>query len=627
MPEDSKAAARLESRREFLKVGTGAIGGTVLMAGCSGEDSTTTNGNGNINESGSGGGGGSNGTRRFRLGESDARSPPDQRHFNPWNPTESGTWHPGEAVFDRLAVFAPLNEKVYPVIAQEWEMVEDDQLEVEIRDDYTWHNGDTFTVHDYILQTDIEIGLLGAQNPDTENPHPYIQSIEAVDDFNMRIQLQDPVSNTFALRGTIASESPARGVFTKSGTEPWTEWRDRLQGAEGDELDSVISDITTSTTPHITEGIGNGPFQVTETSGTEILLEKYEDYPNADGIGFSEMSIRPVLDSDPLPPYTSGNVDAMATNIFPVTEDLESQLPEGHSLTRQNRLGNYLITFNCGAEQYNVAADPPTPFKSRAVRQAVAHVYSRSDAEELLQGDIFPYEYPPCRAPHTDLEDGQWDVGDFTSYGNNNTERAAELLRSEGYEQDNGTWLTPDGNTFEIEFMGGQTLPHIQSLIANLNDFGIETRVETVDDATFNERRNQGDFHIMSDGAGADSVIGMWSPTSIDLILGSSRTQFGFSMSYPMPIGDPEGSSGEKTVDVMEQLSQWRTTSNDDIIRELMWGWNQNIPQFEVLYFPAAGAIDHGWELNLPEPIRTSAPDAEYLGLKMDPGIEYTGNQ
>jgi peptide/nickel transport system substrate-binding protein len=140
------------SRRKAIQVT--ALGGAGLLAGCTSGNNNPGEGNGNGGtpaETVSGNGNGSDTTvYDAEFVELDRQgTTPMNRHFNPWNPSDSGCWFPGQAVFNSLAKYIPASDENLPLIAKSWEMPEEQVLEVELSDEYTWHNGDQFVADDW----------------------------------------------------------------------------------------------------------------------------------------------------------------------------------------------------------------------------------------------------------------------------------------------------------------------------------------------------------------------------------------------------------------------------------------------------------------------------------------------
>lgn len=644
MPEDTNWRNSFKSRRSFLKYGV--VGGAALIAGCAGDGSTPESGGSGSGggTSGSGGGGsgemmgnnsasggkagsGNEGKTQFQLFDpSTGGTIPTNRHFNPWNPTQSGCWHPGACVFDRPAIYSPTKNEAYPLMATDWQKSGDKVLEVTFSKDWTWHNGDQFVAQDWVMQQEIDNELTKAGDEDTEL---VVNNIEVSDDQHIKIHLNQALSEIFAVQNTIGvfNGNLGRGVFTKHDDKKWKNWHKRLKNTSGDEKMKVVEEITTAKYPKISsdaEWVGHGPFQVSEVSSDIIVMEKYNDHPNADNINFDQYVLKEFSQDTPVQPFSNGLVDA-AFSGFPVKEGLKSQLPEQTTLYRQGRSSNNLITFNCGHD-----IDTDSHMTNKNVRKAVAHVYDRQGIKPLLSGVNKIFDWAPCRVPAKVLQEGnatctEW-VKDFEKYGQNNTKRATQLLKQEGFEKDGDQWLAPDGDRFQISIVNGAKAQQIQYLKQNLKDFGIAVEQEQVDDATFDQRRKNGNFDIIPDGSSANGITSMWAESLVIDWL-TQLTHFNPDAEIPMPVGDTSGSSGTKEINVADHITKWQTTGKDVYHKELMWWWNQTLPEIEVLYKPDAGAYNaKDWSLNMRDGIKTGVDDAIYIAPKLaDAQLKHRG--
>lgn len=593
-----------QNRRNILKYG--ASGGVALVAGCLGGNSSAG---------------------RFRMFDAETGGAPlSERHCNPWNFAQRGAWHPGALIHDRPVAYSPVEDEAYSLIATDWEMVDNTTLEVTFSDEWTWHDGDQLIADDWVMQLQMALEILAYQTEDGERPHQFLESAEVVDEQTAHVSLHDPLEIEYAIQTAVSDlmGDESRGIFTKHTDDQWVDWHQRLRDSEGDELGAVIEEVTTTNYPALEDAVGNGPFEVADVGDTVAVFETYDDHPNADALNFSECSVHVFSNDNPVQPYANSEVDAAHIE-FPIDEGSRQRLPEEHTLVRENLSTNLLFAFNCG---YDV--DYETPFESANVRKAVCHVFDRQQVVQLLEGINQMFDWPPCRIPGPALEDGTHDatdwVEDFEMYGQNDTERAAELLERAGFERDSGEWYTPDGERFEIDIMNGEDRDDIGVLKQNLNDFGIATDQAQVDDATFDERRHAGDYDLMPDISSANGITAMW---GLDLVPRwiQSITHFDLETEIPMPVGDPEGASGTKTINVEEHIRQWQVTGDDEYHKELLWWWNQTVPEMEAMFQPDAGAYNaENWTLEGPDGIIDGVDDALYLVPKMDDTtMEYTG--
>jgi peptide/nickel transport system substrate-binding protein len=87
------------------------------------------------------------------------------------------------------------------MLAEEWEFIDDTTLEVHLREDVVWHNGDPFSAEDVIFTFE----RMG-QEEETERAVAYFETVsefEQVDDYTVRIHTDDPdplLAMRFAIR-------------------------------------------------------------------------------------------------------------------------------------------------------------------------------------------------------------------------------------------------------------------------------------------------------------------------------------------------------------------------------------------------------------------------------------------
>ncbi|MFB6152518.1 MAG: ABC transporter substrate-binding protein [Haloarculaceae archaeon] len=632
MPDSDSWRHRSITRRNAIRAGL--VGGAGFLAGCSGGGGTPTQGGGGDGgDGGDGGGDGGDGGTASGGGSNvyDARfteldrlgTTPRERHFNLWNPANNGCWFPGQVLFSRMAVYSPASNKNFGIIAKSWKMPEDKVLEVELSDKFTWHNGDQVVADDWVTQMKIEKAIKEFQS-DSDNPTAY-SKIEAVDDTFVRITLNKPLAPRFAVLNTLAQNANiGRGVYTKHDDDKWSSWRDTLLNGSESEIKSTIEKITSTAYPMIQNVVGNGPFQLKEVGDTEIIMERYADHPNADTINFNEYAYWVPADTGKVvQPYSNGVVDATSKG-FPIQKDLRSQLPKQTELFRETLSSNKLFAFNLGAGDV-----PDSIVSNRNVRRALLHVLDRQRIKQLLQGVNRLFNWPPCRVPGKVMKaeshpSAKFVKENFVKYGQNDTERAAELLRAEGFEQNsNGNWLTSEGKPFQITVLNAGKRPDFQVWIQNMKDFGIMVKQEKVDSATFDQRRKNGNYDIIPDGSSANGVFAMWAPPLIVNWVMKTLTHAPTEADIPMPIGDPDGSSGMKTISIPDHISQWMVTGEKKYHRELMWWWNQYVPEMEVMYQPDAGAINtKNWDFSekTPKAIVDGVDDALSVATQMKNG-------
>ena len=138
-----------------------------------------------------------------------------------------------------------------PGLATEWEMIDDDTMELKLREGVTFHNGDTMDAYDVEASLDPIIKL---ENKRYRNPHGKMfynfEDVEVVDDMTVRIHTKRPD----ALMETLLS---VRNAGIRS--------LDRINDGQEDQ--------------HGLHPIGAGPYKVASiVPGESVMLERFDDY-------------------------------------------------------------------------------------------------------------------------------------------------------------------------------------------------------------------------------------------------------------------------------------------------------------------------------------------------------------
>lgn len=238
-------------------------------------------------------------------------------------------------IYDTLTDTNPLNGELEPGLAESWEVVDQRTVELTLREGVTFHDGSPFDAEA------VKAGLERNAAPDaaqTAASLTAIDSIEAVDDLTVRINLSEPVA------GSI----PA----ILSGREGMIVAPSALESAD-------------------TEPVGAGPFSLTEHQpGQQLTYEKYEDYWNAGEVHLAGVEL---VESEAGPPTTNALL-AGEIDMAQISPDLLGGL-EGDSnieIAEQPARSYYKLNWNLAAP----------PFDNLQFRQAINHAIDR---EAVLQ--------------------------------------------------------------------------------------------------------------------------------------------------------------------------------------------------------------------------------------------------
>jgi peptide/nickel transport system substrate-binding protein len=97
----------------------------------------------------------------------------------------------------------------------------------------------------------------------------------------------------------------------------------------------------------------------------------------------------------------------------------------------------------------------------------------------------------------------------FTRY-DNNMEEANARMEEAGFSKDGTTWVDSEGEPIELTLLTGSSTVQVEStVIAFLNQFGINTSLQKVDSTVADQRMGDGDFELSMYGWFA-SHAGLW---------------------------------------------------------------------------------------------------------------------
>nr|WP_254714825.1 ABC transporter substrate-binding protein [Natranaeroarchaeum aerophilus] len=485
--------------------------------------------------------------------------------FNPYNDSNY-PWRPGLVLFDDLVYLEKLDNTFRPGAVADWTVTESD-VTLELRDGLTWHNGTDITAEDLVRKLKLEIH-------DGSNLGNYVDldTIVASDDSTVEMELEQTVGEEMLLNFfmEITLDTPA---------EYYQEFLEDFEdGGEGENADGeTLGEFT------IEEPIGSGPFAFEQTVEQELHLERFEDHPDADNINFSGYHCR-FLDTNEgrWQELEAGEIDGLHTVFTP------PHIVDGFP----DHVREFLLESNFGM---GILWDHDHKhFGQREVRQAIAHVIDR----ETVASNAGPNTEAPVSTPSGILgnHDGTADewLGDHADGFNQyevDTDRAAELLESAGFEREDGTWVDEDGDVLEfpVKAPSGYSdwVDAIQTFNDALNDFGIEAEFVSRDEAAFWGQDIYGD-------EGFDVALHEWANVqrhpyfSLEWLLDSWDTEnvrnYDNSEIELPPVGEE---SGSETFVPEEDLQELATAADAEEEREyvqrLAWVVNQDLVMLPVM--------------------------------------------
>ena len=586
MSDNDRSGESPVSRRAVLAA-TGLTGVSAL-AGCSGDtptqgtntgvsgmlDNETSTDNASRDSEGAG-----NGLVDQSL-TIPGRYVPTELRWNPYAPSnyaEQG----GYMVFDPFLRNNRSTGELIPYLFQEWS-IDGTTLTINLREGDTWHNGEPVTAEDIVTKFTID-SIFGYPVAD------YLNGVTAVDEttveYEMADSYQEQVIMTILSQSWLNTPTSEYGQFVERYSDDLSE--EELTTLQGDIQDHEIE-----------EPVGSGPFQFESANQQVLTLSKYEDHPSADQINFPYYEVQ----------YSASNqqqwaamknltgLDATTTTIFP--SRIRETLPDAVRQFLIPAYNGYSMAFNHNDED----------FGRRNVRRAVANVIDQGAIGELSDITKTAVEVPAgVGSFHTDT--WRQHLGDeadsFSSY--TDTDRAAELLRQEGYSKEGGTWMKPNGDPFEFEIpVPGGWSDHVTltNVVAQqLSDFGIEATNTNVENTTFfGQYWGPTDFKMCpwfwnNSGQTAPFFIQSW------LLNSDTVTNLGFPEEPPVPpLGDRDGETSpfDTTGKLQELATVTDQSQREQLVKELGWAVNQSLPIYPIVEDQSQAFWDTS-EWNVPE--------------------------
>lgn len=374
-----------------------------------------------------------------RTGSSATRlraTTPDDRPMANLNPLMSSYRGPTDVtdlLYDALAY--RYQGTLYPWAATNWEWTGEDPLELEVtlRDELAWHDGQQLTASDvaftYRLLGDTSLESLSETVPAFRfrGRSSLVESASAVDDETVRIQFTD------------CSRQTGRRVLTVP-VLPEHVWTDRTDKATVSGVDVGVTTTDALVTANIPP-VGSGPLEfVSVSQGQTLVLERFDDHfieasegtgvPSelADGLAFEELELQFVgSDSSAVNLVADGEADVTALGVGP---DLTSRIGRADDVSLNiNRSGAfYFVGFNTRR----------SPLTNPRFRNTMARLVDRGTlAESVFDGYVDP-AVSPLAGTSWLPSDLAWEPSnpatDFLGTGGSvDSERARDAFRAAGY--------------------------------------------------------------------------------------------------------------------------------------------------------------------------------------------------
>lgn len=358
----------------------------------------------------------------------------------------------GQLVWDTL-IYKTSSGEYLPLLATEWQWVDDVTLEFKLRDDVVWHDGLPFTVADavytfnYISNPENGVNVQSNVN--------WIDKAEAVDDTTLRLTLKKPFPAALEYVSTLHAILP-EGFFGDSGEA----------GANG-------------------RLVGTGPYKLTEfIQGDRIRVEAFADYYEGSAKGmptFDAIVYRSIPDtSTQIAELLSGGVDWI-WRVAPDQAEPMSAVPNITVSADETMRISFLSMNLRDMEGGN-------PLQNKMVREAIAHAINREQLVEQIVGEGSNVINSPCFRTQFGC------VQDVNSIGYD-PQKAKELLAEAGYT---------DG--LKLKMTSYRSREWTEALSGFLNAVGIEVDASVLDYSNARERVVNNQVHMMMGDWGSYGV-------------------------------------------------------------------------------------------------------------------------
>ncbi|WP_160112596.1 glutathione ABC transporter substrate-binding protein [Salicibibacter kimchii] len=366
----------------------------------------------------------------------------DAVDLDPHGSNDTSSTHVRYQIYDKLVDFDE-NTEVQPELAEDYEQIEDDTWEFNLKEGVTFHNGETFDADDVVATlervTDEEFA--------SEKLFLYemIEDIEAVDEHTVHITTEYPFA---PLEFHLAHDGG--GMMSAAAIEEEENGERNLD----------------------TEPVGTGPFELENwEQGNEVVLTRFDDY-HGGPVSIDSATYRVVDEQLTRTSMVDNNEAHIADDIEPTQMDQLENM-EGVSTSSIESLRMDYIGMNNEVE----------PFDDRDVRRALNMAV---DKDTIIEGVFEGYGEEAIGALNP-LVFGYSDDLDPIEY---NPEEAESLLEDAGYE---------DGfeATLLVEDVDQVNLQIAEIIQDDLQDIGIDLSIEQQEWGALLDTTAEGEYEMV----------------------------------------------------------------------------------------------------------------------------------
>lgn len=401
----------------------------------------------------------------FLLTAGDWDMPPAY-HGNPWAPGGVGVAR--SYVYDPMFDYVPDGKSWMPRLGERFEESADGRrLTVHLRSDARWHDGHPFTARD--VEATFLIGFLKGLEL-----WYYMERIEVVDDHTVVFHWKrlSPTNTLLALTEPIVSAEHLSQPFldTIKGLE-------REDGKRDLKEESARRELLFAERPVLP--IGTGPFRLTKVTSSDMVLEKFQQYHDAQNVHLLGVRIARWGRNEAVWSYLyAGQLDAISPACpYDVAQEVLRKNPavEMRTPSDMNEMG---LVINCREK----------PLSELNFRKALAYSLDRDNIRQLAcaPGDTSP-GYSLAMVPSmSDQWLGPGFVDGLETYSFDPA-KAQALLKD--YKVDRPLEIMAPAGFTDLALLA-------ESAASQLTKLGVTANVRLVQGDLYASLMQQGDFDI-----------------------------------------------------------------------------------------------------------------------------------
>ncbi|WP_415381912.1 ABC transporter substrate-binding protein [Halosimplex sp. TS25] len=194
-------------------------------------------------------------------------------HVGPWSTSDPEGFYP--LIYEARSYATPARDRQLGDVVESVD-VDGSTATVSYAEGFTWWSGDPVTARDTWVHDEIQRHV-------SADPGP---SVELADEYTLRYEFERP------LDGPLVRSAVASGAV-RTPIEFYEPWLNRLREATTDDREAEVIENLRTGSPGLEtladEGLGCGPYELTEVSINRLMLERYDDHPRADTISIPRL--------------------------------------------------------------------------------------------------------------------------------------------------------------------------------------------------------------------------------------------------------------------------------------------------------------------------------------------------